>query len=98
MAIIDRVFCTITCDGPNCGKTVTFNQSKLNDVRTSTNLPISVGDMSYAVTVPAVLTFSGRESEEEDFGHLRIVETYTGGSAEQIIRVKLPHRQDEDES
>jgi len=83
---------SVTNTGGDTAKGVTVTASKLNDLRTSTNLPISVGDISYAATVPVVLTFSARGSEEEDFGHLRIVETYTGGTAEQFLRVKLPSR------
>jgi hypothetical protein len=33
MAIIDRLFRTIACDGPNCGKTVTFNQSDKEEAK-----------------------------------------------------------------
>jgi hypothetical protein len=32
MAIIDRVFRTIACDGPNCAKTVTFEKNKADNV------------------------------------------------------------------
>jgi hypothetical protein len=32
MAIIDRVFRTIACDGPNCAKTVTFEKNKADNI------------------------------------------------------------------
>jgi hypothetical protein len=31
MAIIDRVFRTITCNRPNCGKTVTFQRNRADE-------------------------------------------------------------------
>jgi hypothetical protein len=63
----------------------------LNLVWTSTEVPISVGNISYAATVPVALTFPARLLAEEQFGYLLIGETYSGGGIAQIIRIELPY-------
>jgi hypothetical protein len=87
----------ITDSGTLAANDVKVTLAELNGTPTSTALPVSLGDLSYAASATVTLTFPTRERAEEGDGFLRIVETYAGGTDEQVVRVKLPHRSDRDD-
>jgi Bacterial Ig-like domain (group 1)/PKD domain len=76
--------------GADTATDVNLTAAELDDALASTRLPISLGNLPYGASATVTLAFPIGERLDEGKKRLKIRETYAGGAAEQVIRVKLP--------
>ena len=80
--------------GASVASDVMLTVADLDLVPTATKLPISVGSLHYGVTNPIWLVFPIHKRPDDQSLWLEISETYLGGTAEQVVRVRLQDHDD----
>ena len=76
--------------GTSTATNLTLTAAELNGTSTKTALPDSIGGLPYARSATVTLTFPAWAGAPGRQSTLKVSETYSGGTAQQILAVTLP--------